>query len=108
MTPFDRGGVEWSKSIERYNGLKNSLDSVSEINLQKAKEILSDKCICLDLKKEKFGTIWSVVANLNELKIERAETKPRITNYKSETRLDWWLKKQNKTQKTPKQQRIRT
>ena len=93
MKPFDRGGVEWSKSRERYSGLQHHLRSVKEVDLQKAKEILSDKCVCLDLKKEKFGTIWSVVANLNELKIERAETKPKITNYKAETRLDWWLKR---------------
>ena len=93
MQPFDRGGVEWSKSKERYNGLKNNLNSVIQMDLEKAKEILSNKCVCLNLKKEKFGTIWSVVAKLNELSIERAETKPTIKNYKSETRLDWWLKK---------------
>mgnify|MGYP003860406109 CR=1 FL=1 len=95
MKPFDRGGAEWSKSDERYNGLKDNLKSIESMDLQKAKEILSDRCVCLDLKKEKFGTIWSVVANLNELKIERAETKPKPTNYKPETRLDWWLKKRS-------------
>ncbi|MFT2008118.1 C45 family peptidase [Pontibacter sp. 13R65] len=93
MQAYDRGGVEWSKSTERYKGLKDSLKSINKMDLQIAKEILSDKCVCLDLKKERFGTIWSVVANLNELKIERAENKPTIKNYKSETRLDWWLKK---------------
>ncbi len=93
MLPYDRGGVEWSKSTERYSGLKDNLMSVEKMDLEKAKEILSDKCICLDLKKEKFGTIWSVVANLNELEIERAETKPTPKNYKLETRLGWWMKK---------------
>ena len=93
MQIYDRGGVEWSKSAERYNGLKDNLKSVKQMDLGKAKKILSDKCICLNLRKEKFGTIWSVVANLNELKIERAETKPTKKNYKSETRLDWWMKK---------------
>ena len=96
MKSFDIGDVEWSKSLERYNGLKEHLSSVKEMNLEKAKGILSNKCVCLDLRKEKFGTIWSVVANLNELKIERAETKPKLTNYKPETRLDWWLKKRSK------------
>lgn len=96
MIPYDKGGVEWSKSLERYNGLKKNLKSIKKMDLNKAKEILSDECVCLDLKKEKFGTIWSVVANLNELKIERAETKPKITNYKPETRLDWWMKKNSK------------
>lgn len=99
MRPFDKGGVEWSKSAERYNGLKASLEATTNMDLLRAKEILSDKCICLDLKTHKFGTIWSVVANLNELKIERAETKPKIGNYKSETRLDWYIKKQMKLNK---------
>jgi len=93
MQIYDRGGVEWSKSSKRYYGLKNNLTSVEKMDLEKAKEILSDKCVCLNLKKEKFGTIWSIVANLNELKIERAETLPTTKNYKPETRLDWWMKK---------------
>ena len=96
MKPFDKGGVEWSRSAERYNGLKENLSSIESLDLEKAKKILSDKCVCLNLRKERFGTIWSVVANLNELKIERAETKPKPTNYKLETRLDWWLKKRSK------------
>ena len=96
MKSYDRGGVEWSKSLDRYAGLQNNLASTQKMSLQKGKEILSDKCVCLDLRKEKFGTIWSVVANLNELQIERAETKPKTTNYKPETRLDWWLKKRNR------------
>ena len=96
MLEYDKGNIEWSRSTERYNGLKENLKSITEMDLNKAKGILSDKCICLDLKKEKFGTIWSVVANLNELKIERAETKPKTTNYKPETRLDWWMKKRDK------------
>ncbi len=96
MKAFDRGGIEWSKSAERADRLEDKLSTSKHMNLQKAKEILSDECVCLDLKKAKFGTIWSVVANLNGLKIERAETKPRSTNYKPENRLDWWLKKKHK------------
>lgn len=93
MEAFDRGGVAWSKSTERYNGLKDNLLSVQKMDLEKAKEILSDKCVCLNLKKEKFGTIWSIVANLKELRIERAENTPTVKNFKSETRLDWWMNK---------------
>ncbi|WP_422083268.1 C45 family autoproteolytic acyltransferase/hydolase [Ulvibacterium sp.] len=93
MKVFDRGKVEWSQSFERYDHLKRSLLSLKTMDMKKAKGILSDKCICLNLKKERFGTIWSVVANLNTLQIERAETLPKVTNYKPETRLDWWLKK---------------
>jgi predicted choloylglycine hydrolase len=93
MAQFDKGGVEWSKSKERYQGLQDRLAIAGHMNLSQAKEILADKCVCLHLKKEQFGTIWSVVANLNELVIERAETKPTLSNFKPETRLDWWLKK---------------
>lgn len=95
MKKFDANGVEWSKSKERYEGLEKQLKNLEEIDLMKAKAILSDKCVCLDLKKESFGTIWSLVSNLNALTIERAETKPKITNFKPETRLDWWLKKRD-------------
>ena len=93
MKPFDSGKVEWSKSVERYQALKGQLAAIKQMDLVKAKEVLSNKCVCLDLRKEKFGTIWSVVTNLNDLTIERAETKPRVSNFKPETRLDWWLKK---------------
>ena len=93
MRPHDKGGVAWSKSKERYEGLADNLRSQGNLDLGRAKAILSDPCVCLDLKKEKFGTIWSVVADLSNLRIERAEGKPKVTNYKPETRLDWWLAK---------------
>ncbi|GAB3655943.1 C45 family autoproteolytic acyltransferase/hydolase [Echinicola sediminis] len=95
MESLDKGGVAWSKSSERYKGLEERLKSLKKMDLSKAKEILSDTCVCLDLKKQKFGTIWSVVAELKGLVIERAESKPRLTNYKMESRLDWWLNKRN-------------
>lgn len=96
MKLFDKGGVEWSKSSDRFGTLKSNLAVVANMDLPTAKEILSDKCVCLNLKKEKFGTIWSIVADLKTLKIERAETKPKPTNYNPDTRLDWWLKKKNR------------
>lgn len=93
MQAFEQGGVEWSKSAERYQGLQDSLSTLNHLDLHGAKEILSAPCVCLDLKAQKFGTIWSVAANLNNLAIERAEGKPKTTNFKVETRLDWWLAK---------------
>ena len=95
MTAFDRGGLNWSKTKERYQKLESTLSAAESIDLDCAKEIMSDRCVCLNLKKEKFGTLWSVVADLKALKIERAEGKPKIDNYKPETRLDWWLKKKS-------------
>ncbi|WP_350284381.1 C45 family peptidase [uncultured Croceitalea sp.] len=96
MQAIDQGNLDWSKSMERYQGINQQLRTESNVNVKKAKEILSDACICLDLKKEKFGTIWSLVANLKTLEIERAESKPKVNNFKEEARLDWWLKKRNK------------
>ena len=95
MAPFDQGGVEWSRSRERYQALAGYLGSAGDMDIPRAKEILSDKasCLCLHLKEEKFGTLWSVVADLKSLEIARAEGQPKITNYKEEGRLDWWLKK---------------
>lgn len=95
MQPFDAGGVQWSKSTARNAGLQERLSRVRHMDLAVAKDILADKCICLDLKQAKFGTIWSVVASLTDLQIERAETKPSPTNFKPDTRLDWWLKKRS-------------
>ncbi|TPN89302.1 C45 family autoproteolytic acyltransferase/hydolase [Aquimarina algicola] len=96
MKSYDQGKVEWSKSTERYSRLKEVLMTTKHMDIQDAKKILSDSCVCLDLKKQKFGTIWSVVADIKALTIERAETKPKISNYKVEKRLDWWLNKQRK------------
>ncbi|MCG8328413.1 MAG: C45 family autoproteolytic acyltransferase/hydrolase [Chitinophagales bacterium] len=96
MKVYDRGGVEWSKSHQRYVKLEEQLSSIKDMSLAKAKAILSDECICLNLKEEQFGTIWSVVSNLTTLEIERAERKPRNTNYKKDARLDWWLKKKKR------------
>lgn len=93
MLEFDRGGVEWSQSLERSDRLSTLLSEKKSVSLQAAKKILSDACVCLDLKKEKFGTIWSVVADLNKISIERAESKPTLARFKKETRLDWWIKK---------------
>ena len=96
MKPFDRGGIAWSKTAERCDRLKNLLSSSSNMDLKTAKKILSDKSVCLHLKKEKFGTIWSVAANLNELHIERAESIPNPGNYKPDPRLNWWLGKKQR------------
>jgi len=96
MKPLDRGNVSWSKSWERYCALQKKVDKANLVSLDQVKEILSDASIRLDLKKEQFGTIWSVVADLSTLQIERAETQPKTSRFKPETRLNWWLTKRNK------------
>mgnify|MGYP001803590010 CR=1 FL=1 len=96
MRAIDQGNLDWSKSMDRYQGIHQHLHAENNVDIKKAKEILSDPCVCLDLKKEKFGTIWSWAADLKTLGIERAESKPKVNNFKEEARLDWWLKKRNK------------
>lgn len=96
MKPLDKGGIDWSKSLARYQELESTLNTIKQMDLETAKTTLANPCVCLNLKKHQFGTIWSVVANLSTLEIERAESKPSTKNYKSETRLNWWLNKRSK------------
>ncbi|MDB9524785.1 C45 family autoproteolytic acyltransferase/hydrolase [Oscillatoria sp. CS-180] len=95
MQPFDQGGIGWCQSAERYQHLCDRLGQCAQIDMETAQEILSTTPVCLDLRREQFGTLWSVVANLNMLAIARAEGKPKITNYRPDTRLTWWLQKGN-------------
>lgn len=100
MQAIDQGGITWSKSQERFQVLQKKLVSTNQLDLHTAKTILADPCVCLDLKKQKFGTIWSWVADLNMHRIERAETKPKVTNFKTDSRLEWWLNKRIKNTRT--------
>ncbi|TKH31805.1 hypothetical protein FC698_29150, partial [Bacillus cereus] len=43
--------------------------------------------VCLNLKEHNFGTLFSVVANLNTLDINRAEGQPNRAKYISDRRL---------------------
>lgn len=99
MQNFDKGGVIWSKSALRAESLRMQLQKQHAMNLTDAKAVLANKEVCLHLSKQRFGTIWSVVANLNSLDIERAESKPKPNNYKVESRLNWWLNKRQKCKK---------
>ncbi|MEM6518899.1 MAG: C45 family peptidase [Cyanobacteria bacterium P01_C01_bin.70] len=93
MQAFDQGGIGWCRSAERYQYLRDRLSQSPQINVDSAKEILSTAPVCLDLRREQFGTLWSVVANLKTLAITRAEGKPKTTNYHPDPRLPWWLQK---------------
>ncbi|GIN87388.1 choloylglycine hydrolase [Heyndrickxia sporothermodurans] len=80
----------WSKSKERFDALENRLqEKLHEMNLSTAQSIMSDTKghICLNLKEQNFGTLFSVVANLNTLEITRAEGQPNRAKYKSDRRL---------------------
>ena len=93
MQAFDQGGIDWCRTAERYQHLCDRLSQCPQINIDIAKEILSTTPVCMNLRREQFGTLWSVVANLKTLTIARAEGKPKPTNYSPETRLTWWLQK---------------
>ncbi|MEM1281904.1 MAG: C45 family peptidase, partial [Cyanobacteria bacterium P01_H01_bin.152] len=93
MQAFDQGGIDWCRSAERYQHLCDRLSTCPQINVDSAKEILSTAPVCLNLRREQFGTLWSVVTNLKTLTIARAEGRPKTTNYQPETRLTWWLQK---------------
>ena len=93
MQAFDQGGIGWCRSAERYQYLCDRLSQGSQISIEIAQEILSTAPVCLDLRREQFGTLWSVVANLKTLALTRAEGKPKATNYHPEPRLTWWLQK---------------
>ena len=78
-------------SRTRYNtivkSLKNRTGKLSEETL---KSILSDHTglVCSHRDNIKLGTLWSVIANLNELRIIRAEGHPCRAKYKLDTRLN--------------------
>lgn len=95
MMAFDKGGHHWSKSNQRFETITEKLKSRKELSLVQGKELLSDECVCLNLRKERFGTIWSVVYDLNAKRIHRSETKPTPNNFKEDERLAWYLSKNN-------------
>lgn len=80
----------WSKSKERFETLDIRLkENVNKMNLSTAQSIMSETKghVCLNLKEYNFGTLFSVVANLNTLDILRAEGQPNKAKYKSDKRL---------------------
>ncbi|MGD7017899.1 hypothetical protein ACQCVC_17410 [Bacillus altitudinis] len=59
------------------------------MTLSIAQTIMSDTRghVCLNLKEKNFGTLFSVVADLNTLDINRAEGQPNRAKYVSDRRL---------------------
>lgn len=92
---YELPGIEWSRSAERFCAVEDSLTKETDIDLFQAKQLLSDRNsgVCLNLKNFGFGTLWSVVANLNKMHIERAEGMPSISRYKVDGRLNTLINK---------------
>jgi predicted choloylglycine hydrolase len=83
-------GWNWSKSKERYETLEMQLKENAHImDLSISQSIMSQTkgYVCLNLSEHQFGTLFSVVANLNTLEIKRAEGQPNRAKYLSDKRL---------------------
>ncbi|PEE40839.1 C45 family autoproteolytic acyltransferase/hydolase [Bacillus pseudomycoides] len=80
---------DWSKSQDRYTYMEEQLRKNSQLNRESAQDILSNskEHVCLNLKKYNFGTLYSVVYELNSLRIHRAEGQPNRCKYKEDKRL---------------------
>ncbi|MFT4415384.1 C45 family autoproteolytic acyltransferase/hydrolase [Fredinandcohnia humi] len=86
----------WSKSIDRYETLEKSLENnVKNMTHTLAQSIMSETKghVCLHLKEHNFGTLFSVVASLNDLSISRAEGQPNKAKYIQDNRLQDVIRK---------------
>lgn len=89
----------WSKSQERFETLDRILaDNDPNMELSIAQSIMSETKghVCLHLSEQQFGTLFSVVANLNTLEITRAEGQPNKAKYVVDKRLATTILKDNK------------
>ncbi|MFA9556546.1 C45 family autoproteolytic acyltransferase/hydrolase [Evansella sp. AB-rgal1] len=80
----------WSKSIERFQTLDRVLaENVHIMELSIAQSIMSDTKghVCLNVREHQFGTLFSVVANLNTLELTRAEGQPNKAKYRTDQRM---------------------
>lgn len=80
---------DWSKSQNRYIYMEEQLRKNAQLNRESVQGILSNskEHVCLNLKKYNFGTLYSVVYELNSLRIHRAEGQPNRCKYKKDRRL---------------------
>jgi len=75
----------------RYNTIASVLKNrAGELNEDLLKSILSDHTgmVCSHIESIKLGTLWSLIANLNKLRIVRAEGPPCRTAYRQDSRLN--------------------
>lgn len=86
----------WYHSTERYDTVNKAMnENESYYSADYAQEILGGKhgFMCQYDKALNFDTLWSVVYDLNELKILRAEGNPSKVKFKEDTRLSWGISK---------------
>jgi len=81
---------DWDSEV-RYRAIYGTLKSHrGEIDVAGAQAILSDHSgyVCFHDREKGLGTLWSVVAELTQLKIYRAEGHPCRNKYKEDFRLN--------------------
>jgi len=73
----------------RYRTIVESLRSMEELSEEHLKSILSshEGLVCSHRDEVGLGTLWSMVANLNTLRVWRAEEHPCRTGYEEDERL---------------------
>ncbi|UOE95214.1 C45 family peptidase [Alkalihalobacillus sp. LMS39] len=81
--------ASWSKTCERKTSMSQFLQEHETLSEQTAKQMMSDTKghVCLHLNQYNFGTLYSLVLNLNNLTIQRAEGAPNRSKYKIDNRL---------------------
>ena len=75
-------------SVKRYGTITRALSS-SGLDQKAIKDILSDHSglVCSHIDAIQLGTLWSIIVNLNKLKVLRAEGHPCKTRYQLDMRL---------------------
>jgi len=87
-------------SMHRYVTIHNALkEQHGKIDTKTAQRLLSNHSghVCSHVNSIQLGTLWSIVATLNDLKVFRAEGHPCITKYRQDERLSRAIQKRQKT-----------
>jgi predicted choloylglycine hydrolase len=102
MVKFENKKERPPDSVKRYVTIYNMLRQYEgEIDTKTAQKLLSSHrgCMCSHVNSIKLGTLWSIVATLNDLKVFRAEGPPCRTKFKRDERLNRAIQTRQKTAK---------
>jgi predicted choloylglycine hydrolase len=97
---LERRRIENWDTIPRYTAISEGICKAGrEMNLEAAKRIMSDHVgyVCSHQDKIKLGTLWSIVADLGNLDVFRAEGNPCRIKYKEDLRLKRIVYRKSKT-----------
>jgi predicted choloylglycine hydrolase len=91
MPQFENSKERPSDSTNRYATIHNTLKQCKgKIDTKTAQSLLSNHTghVCSHVNRVQLGTLWSIVATLNNLKMFRAEGHPCRTKYRQDERLN--------------------